>query len=112
MIEPLTEKSLMTTYTIALIDQVLTVGFGEPAQNDQIVRDATARLDELTESGQLTGGTLLKINGPASMPVAFVIAHKVAHLYGAIAVYDPKLGNKYVVCITHTPTYQLGDLID
>lgn len=102
----------MTTYTINLIDQVLTVGFGEPAQNDQIVQDATTRLDELTASGQLTGGTLLKVNGPASMPVAFVIAHKVAHLYGAIAVYDPKLGNKYVVCITHNPTYKIGDLID
>lgn len=102
----------MTTYTIDLIDQVLKLNFGEPAQNDQIVRDATTRLEELAVCGQLTGGTLLKINGPASLPVAFVIAHKVAHLYGAIAVYDPKLGNKYVVCITHTPTYKLGDLIE
>lgn len=102
----------MTTYTIDLIDQVLKINFGEPAQNDQIVRDATTRLDELISTEQLSGGTLLKINGPASLPVAFVIAHKVAHLYGAIAVYDPKLGNKYVVCITHTPAYKLGDLID
>lgn len=102
----------MATYTIDLIEQVLKINFGEPAQNDQIVRDATARLDELAATGQLTGGTLLKVNGPASLPVAFVIAHKVAHLYGAIAVYDPKLGNKYVVCVTHNPTYKLGDLID
>lgn len=102
----------MATYTIDLIEQVLRINFGEPAQNDQIVRDATARLDELAATGQLTGGTLLKVNDPASLPFAFVIAHKVAHLYGAIAVYDPKLGNKYVVCITHTPDYKLGEMID
>ncbi len=102
----------MTTYTLDLIDQILKINFGEPAQNDQIVRDATTRLDELITNGQLSGGPLLKINGPASLPVAFVIAHKVAHLYGAIAVYDPKLGSKYVVCITHSPAYNLGDLID
>ncbi len=102
----------MTTYTIDIVDQVLKIGFGEPAQNDQIVQDATTRLDELVSSGELAGGSLLKINGPASLPVAFVIAHKVAHLYGAIAVYDPKLGGKYVVCITHNPTYNLGDLIN
>lgn len=102
----------MTTYTIDLIDQILKINFSEPAQNNQIVQDATARLDELITSGQLAGGPLLKVNGPASLPVAFVIAHKVAHLYGAIAVYDPKLGNKYVVCITHNPDYKLGALID
>jgi len=54
---------------------------------------------------------LLKINGPASLPVACVLTHKVAHLYGAIGVFDPKIG-KYVVCITHNPAYKVGDLID
>lgn len=101
----------MTTYKIEISSGVLKVGFAEPAQNDQIVRDAAARLDEMTESGELSGGQLLKINGPASVPVAFVLAHKVAHLYGAIGFFDPKLG-KYVVSITHNPAYNLGDLID
>lgn len=100
----------MTSYTIALDDDILKVGFADPAQNDQIVRDAAARLDELLSSGSLVGGKLLKINGPASIPVAFVIAHKLAHLYGTIAVYDPKLAS-YVVCITHDPAYKLGELI-
>lgn len=106
----------MTTYKIELNGDVLKVGFGEPAQNDQIVRDAAARLDEMVESGELAGGSLIKINGPASLPVCYVIAHKVAHLYGAIAVFDPKIGekgtSKYVVCITHNPAYKLGDLVD
>jgi CRISPR-associated protein Csx3 len=100
----------MTTYMIKLEDDILRVGFAEPAQNDQIVQDAAKCLDELLSSGQLAGGKLLKINGPASIPVAFVIAHKVAHLYSAIAFYDPKLAS-YVVCITHNPAYKLGDLV-
>jgi CRISPR-associated protein Csx3 len=99
----------MTTYKIDKRGDVLQVTFGEPAQNDQIVKDASQRLTEL--AGELTGGALLKVNGPASMPVAFVLAHGVAHLYGAIAVYDPKL-SQYVVCIAHHPDYAIGDLID
>ncbi|MBD2124948.1 CRISPR-associated protein Csx3 [Microcoleus sp. ZQ-A2] len=101
----------MTTYNIELDGERLNIGFAEPAQNDQIVRDAAARLDEMAESGELKGGQLLKINGPASLPVACVLAHKVAHLFGAVGVFDPKLG-KYVISITHNPTYKLGDLID
>lgn len=100
----------MTTYKIELSNGVLKVNFGQPAQNDQIVRDAASRLTEM--ASELTGGTLLKINGPASIPVAFVLAHGLAHLYGAIAIYEPKLNGKYVVCITHNPTYKIGDLID
>ena len=101
----------MTTYNIEWKDGILRVSFGEPAQNDQIVQDAAARLEEMSTSGELTGGQLLKINGPISIPVAFVLAHKLAHIYGAIGFFDPKLG-KYVICITHNPAYKLGDLID
>ncbi|MEG4342555.1 CRISPR-associated protein Csx3 [Microcoleus sp. A003_D6] len=101
----------MTTYKIEIQDRVLKVGFGEPGQNDQIVRDAAARLDEMNNSGELSGGPLIKINGPASLPVACVLVHKVSHLYGAVGVFDPKLG-KYVIAITHNPEYNLGDLVD
>ena len=101
----------METYKIELKDGILRVNFGQPAQNDQIVRDAAARLEEMATLGELTGGPLLKINGPISIPVAFVLAHKLAHIYGAVAFYDPKL-SKYVISITHNPGYKLGDLID
>ncbi|MDF5715024.1 MAG: CRISPR-associated protein Csx3 [Rhizonema sp. NSF051] len=101
----------MTTYLMELEDEILRVNFGEPAQNDQIVKDAATRLEEMAKSGELVGGQLLKINGPISIPVAFVLAHKVGHLYGAIALFDPKLG-KYVISITHNPEYKLGELID
>jgi CRISPR-associated protein Csx3 len=101
----------MNTYKIELQNNILQLAFGEPAQNDQIVKDAAARLEEMSNTGELTGGQLLKINGPSSLPVAFVLAHKLAHLYGAIGYFDPKIG-KYIICITHNPNYKLGDLID
>ena len=101
----------MTTYNIEFKEGILRVRFGETAQNDQIVKDAAARLEEMTTSGELTGGQLLKINGPISIPVAFVLAHKLSHIYGAIGLFDPKIG-KYVISITHNPAYKLGDLID
>lgn len=103
----------MATYNISfdLGTGVLKVGFGEAAQNDQIVRDAAARLDEMIKSGELAGGPIVKINGPASLPVAIAIAHAVGHLFEVVACFDPKLG-KYVVAMSHGPAHNLGDLID
>jgi CRISPR-associated protein Csx3 len=102
----------MASYKISLEDgNVLKVGFGDPAQNDQIVRDVVARLAEMEQAGELNGGGLIKLNGPASLPVAMVLAHKLAHLYQAVACFDPKL-SKYVVAITHGDKYAVGDLID
>jgi CRISPR-associated protein Csx3 len=101
----------MNTYNISLEDGILRVGFGSPAQNDEIVRDAEMRLDEMIESGELAGGEVVRVNGPASLPVAMVLCHKVAHLFGAVACFDPKLA-KYVVAISHDPAYAVGDLID
>ena len=98
-------------YRIALEGDVLKVAFGEAAQNDQIVAEASATLAEMTESGQLSGGSLIKINGPASLPVAIAIAHAIAHLYEVVGVFDPKLG-KYVVAVSHGTAYKPGDLID
>jgi CRISPR-associated protein Csx3 len=102
---------VVTTYNIELKDDILRLSFGEPAQNDQIVKDAAAKLEQMAQSQEIIGGQLLRINGPVSIPVAFVLAHKLAHIYGAIGFFDPKLG-KYVICITHNPAYKLGDLID
>lgn len=97
----------MATYNISVDGDLMKIGFGDPASNDVIVKDVAARLKDM----DLPGGPLLKINGPASLPVAVVIAHGVTHLYGAIAVWDPKLG-KYVVSVSHNPDFAIGDLID
>ncbi len=102
----------MASYKINLEEgNLLRVAFGDPAQNDQIVKDAVERLGELVATGELSGGPVIRINGPASLPVAVVIAHAVAHIYGAVAVFDPKLG-KYVVAVSHDPQLKVGDLID
>ena len=86
---------------------------GCQAANDQIVKDAVTRLDAMTKAGDLSGGGLLKINGPASLLVAMVLGHKLSHLFEAIACFDPKL-NKYVVVVSHSPNpnYAVGNLID
>ena len=101
------------TYNIIRDRDVLRISFGEPSSNDQIVKDAVARLDAMQKAGELSGGGLLKVNGPASLPVAMVLGHKLSHLFEAIACFDPKL-NKYVVTISHSPNpeYAVGNLID
>jgi hypothetical protein len=104
------EESL--TYIIKRDDSgVLRVAFGKPGNNAQIVKDALACLDIMQKTGELGGGGLLKINGPASLPVAMVLGHKLSHLFEAVACFDPKL-NKYVVTISHSPDYVIGSLID
>ncbi len=97
----------MALFNINLDGDVLKVGFGSPASNDAIVKEVSESIKEMA----LPGGPVLKINGPASLPVAVVIAHAVVHLYGAVAVWDPKLG-KYVVSVSHNPAFSIGDLID
>lgn len=97
----------MAKFNLSLDGDVLKVGFGDPASNDAIVKEVSESL----KASPLPGGPLLKINGPASLPVAVVIAHATVHLYGAVAVWDPKLG-KYVVAVSHHPDFAVGDLID
>jgi CRISPR-associated protein Csx3 len=85
---------------------LVEMSFGTPAQNDKIVPDAVAAIAAL----QLKGGAGIKFNGPASLPVAMALAHAVAHLYGWVACFDPKLG-RYVVAISHDPAHRPGDLL-
>ena len=70
---------MSVTYTIVRdADCILRIGFGEPGDNDQIVKDTIARLDTMRETGELSGGGLLKINGPASLPVAMVLGYQLS----------------------------------
>ncbi len=103
----------MGIYHIAVErDNVLRLGFGDtPAQNDVLVKEAAQIIGEMIEVGTIKGGELIKLNGPATLPIAFVLAHKLNHLYQAVAVYDPKL-SQYVVAIAHGGKYSVGDLID
>ncbi|MHC5596108.1 MAG: CRISPR-associated protein Csx3, partial [Nostoc sp.] len=107
----------MTTYHISLEADVLKVGFGATlATGDQIVRDAAAKLDAMITSGELPGGSLIKINGRTSVLVSQVLADKLSRLYSAIAFFDPKIGDRgldrYVVTISNHPKYKVGDTLD
>ena len=101
-----------------LQDDVLRVGFSKNirASGDRVVRDALIALEQIQERGNLRGGKLLKIDGPQSIAVAYTIAHKLAHLYGAIAVADPKIGRRgyktYIVAVSHDPAYEIGDIVE
>jgi CRISPR-associated protein Csx3 len=109
------EELKMPVYNIDLSGDKLKCSFGEPANNDLIIIEASAQLDRLIESGRLRGGSLLKITGRLSVPVVTAITHRVAHLFSAIAIHDPKVrtGNDdtYYVAISHSPDYQLGQII-
>lgn len=104
----------MTTFNIAATHvnvsatpaTLLKIGFGSPAQNTEIVKDAKAAL----EACQLQGGELVLLNGPASLPVACVITHGVCHKFSAVGVFDPKMSG-YVVSIAHGGKYNVGDVI-
>jgi len=101
----------MSTYNITRNSSTIKLSFGTPAQNDQIVKDVVAKLTEMEASGELNGGGVIKLNGPASLPVAVAITHALVHKFSAVGVFDPKL-NKYVIAATHDPAYVVGDLID
>lgn len=107
----------MSTYQIKLQGDILKVGFGNTqATGDRIVRDVAAKLDEMMTTGELPGGSLIKINGRVSVLVSQVLADKLGKLYQAIALLDPKIGepgiDRYVVTISRHPQYQVGDILD
>jgi CRISPR-associated protein Csx3 len=107
----------MSIYHISLDGDVLKVGFGSTlTTGDKIVRDAATRLNQMIASGELPGGSLIKINGRTSVLVSQVLADKLSKLYDAIALFDPKIGDKgldrYVVTISNHPDYQVGDILD
>lgn len=97
----------MALYNISIDGDTMKIGFGDPASNDAIVKEVATTLKDMS----LPGGPIIKLNGPASLPVAAVITHAVAHLYGVVAVWDPKM-QKYVVSVSHNPDYSVGDLVD
>ncbi|QSJ20435.1 CRISPR-associated protein Csx3 [Nostoc sp. UHCC 0702] len=107
----------MSIYHIDLEGDILKVRFGSTqVTGDIIVRNVAAKLDEMIASGELPGGSLIKINGRVSILASQVLADKLSKLYDAIAVFDPKIGDKgldrYVITISKDPKYVVGDTLD
>lgn len=97
-------------FTIRRDEGLLRLAFGTPATNADIVRDADARLREMSEAGELSGGGLIGLDGPASLPVLVTIVHAVVHRFSAVAVFDPKL-DRFVVAASHDPRFTVGSLL-
>ena len=87
----------------------LTIGFLEPASNDAIVAELEVSASLSSARTAVTGKVTL-VNGPASLPVACVLAHALSHVTKAIGVFDPKLAG-YVIAVSHDPAYKVGSLL-
>lgn len=104
----------MTTYNINPVNAIagmipatlFKVSFGTPANGDEIVKEVDARMKELSD----LEGKLAVINGPATNLVCMTLAHHVAHRFGAIAGFDPKMSS-FVVTISHDPEFPVGHKI-
>lgn len=84
---------------------LFTIGFGSPSTNVEIVTSIESHPALVG-----VGGKLALVNGPASLPAAFVLAHKLLHVFSGVGIFDPKL-NSYVVVSSHGPDYAVGALI-
>jgi CRISPR-associated protein Csx3 len=106
------------SYQIKLVSDALKVNFHSEfdVPGDRIIKDAYKQLQELLTSGQLIGGGILKINGRASLPIGYLLAHELGHLYNVVAVCDPRLlgqqQNRYVVVISYADEYSVGDILE
>lgn len=105
-----------STYELHYDDQanVLWVGFGKkPAQIDEIVKEVHTKLAQMVSTGVITGGEIIKVNGPCAVIVAYTLAHWLGHRFSAVAVYDSKLPKpRYVIAVAHGDRYAVGDRVD
>jgi hypothetical protein len=86
------------------------IGFGmSPASNSEIVPIVDQALFSIPESLMLIG-KIACVTGRVSVPVVTAIAHRLAHVHPAVAIFDPKLPG-FVVTISHHSKYQVGDII-
>lgn len=101
----------MSAFYISRDGLVLRVRFGDPAAGDTVVRDAQTAILDLERRGELSGGGLLCIDGRCSVAVAVLLGHALAHLFAALAVFDPKL-NGYIISVSHHPDWAIGQVVD
>ena len=104
-------KLITITVTPTTAGATLKVALPQGHSGPDLVRDLEEQLAELKLSGQLVGGGLVVVDGPSTVPCAYVYSHHLGHLFGAVAHLDPKLGG-FVVAISHNPGFAVGDLID
>ena len=100
-----------SVYTARLVNEesgvaTVEIGFGTPATNAELVPAALQALRALP----LAGGRRIRFTGPASVPVVSALTHAVAHQYGFVAWFDPKL-QRFVIAVSHDPKLMPGDTL-
>ena len=104
-----------STFFASVEGNILKVGCIR-AEGNQIAVDAAARIDELIAEGKLKGGKLLRVNGKATLLTSYVLAHRLGHLYSAIAVFDPKIcdmgRDRYIVALSHGSNSAIGSILE
>ena len=105
-----------STFFADVEGDLLKVNIIVKTRGNQIAVDAAARIEELISSDRLKGGKLIKINGKASLLASYIIAHRLQHLYSAIAVYDPKICDvgidRYIVTVQHGFDRPIGSVLE
>jgi GTPase SAR1 family protein len=92
---------------------ILQVNFNNniAADNNHLIVYVEEQLNELIEKNYFKQDKLLKINGGCSLSLSISIAYKMSALYQAIAWFEPRL-NKYLVSISNSDEYKIGQLVD
>ena len=85
----------------------LSCDFGAvAADGDEIVREVAEYVRHLGIYGR---GCF--VTGRMSVPVAFVVGHAFGHMFGFVAVFDPKIGT-YIVVTAHADGVVVGDRVE
>jgi CRISPR-associated protein Csx3 len=81
------------------------VGCGILFEVDIIGNHTNAELVEFANNIDIRAcGNIAFVNGRCSLPLAYVLAHKLLHNFANVAIFDPKLSG-YVVVSSHGGLY-------
>jgi CRISPR-associated protein Csx3 len=114
------ESNKDCSFKIEFTKENTTVDFLEVGRTEKNVRGdilfQDALLEFKRERKKIKGGSFLKINGVASLPIAYLLSHELCHLYRVVTVYYPQQGgekeNRYIVVNSFTQEYQIGDILE
>ena len=94
-----------TPYKMVYSDGLLTVGFSKPTTNQILVEYVSNEIHKMN----IPSGTMLKINGPSSVAVAYTIALSIGSRFKEIAIFDPNM--KGYIVVKGSEVHELGSII-
>jgi CRISPR-associated protein Csx3 len=105
----ITEKE--KAYHISIDGDILKPSMGTPSTKKEIARDALSEVNRLIDSGELSSGDQIKINGRLTVSATAVIIDRISGMFDTIAIFDPKIGGHYVVVVSKEPSIEVGTLL-